>query len=72
MQHDKVYENEYYDVVIGEAEITEASAPVYKIINKTWHVCEVETTTLPDVIDYADQLAEALDARYGKEENSVN
>ena len=66
-----VYENDNYTVVIGEAELTEGSAALYKIVNKTYGITEIETTMLPRALIEADWLSDEWAAHMAGERASA-
>jgi len=55
-----VHNNAHYHVVIGEAELTDCSATLYKIMNTKYNVCEAEMSALPTAIMAADEFDEYL------------
>lgn len=65
----KVYENDNYTVEIVEANLTEPEGvQVYGLINNETQVREGEFPYLPQALQYADQLNEALLARDAEDE----
>ena len=59
-----VYTNNYYTVIIGEAEITDCSALLYKVINRRYEQVEAEMSALPTAIMAADEFEDYLNVVY--------
>ena len=54
-----IYENNNYKVEIGQSKVIEGMR-VYVVINKRTSIVEAEDMMLPKVIDYANQLDDAV------------
>jgi len=55
-----LYENNNYGVEVGESQILQ-DAEVYLVRNKTTNIIEAEEQMLPKIVDYADQLNDAME-----------
>jgi hypothetical protein len=58
-----VYSNGMYDVVVGASEHSpETKYQIYKVVNRTTQVVEVEVSMIYRAIDFANELEKAYNA----------